>query len=428
MDGENNTLDLEKFEEIFQKEYESIVKNNGKCNAMVLGGTGVGKSTLINAVFGFSTAQTGTGNPITQKIKLHSHPNSPINIYDTPGLELNAKQIIQTKEEVVQLIADKKRNTDPREHIHFVWYCINERSNRFQNEEDEWIKDLVKQEVPVIIVLTQTYDPEDSKLLKYIKNLNLPVHDIIPVLAEPAKITKTITIPKYGLKKLIEVTFDSFPQQAEKAFKAAVAAAQEAERKARAAKEAAAQEEERKARAAKEAAAQEAEREARAAREASEKARAAAEAEAAARRAFAQAQKIDVYLKISEANNYLKGYVGGAAVAGSPFSGFFGGFAVAGVQTAMIAHLTAICGLEFNRSFLWPIYAGCAFISIPTLVVVSLPGLDFAGAPAAAIMTYCIGKAFIFGYELYLNHKIGKDELAQTIINRYKKILKEGIK
>jgi hypothetical protein len=111
-------------------------------------------------------------------------------------------------------------------------------------------------------------------------------------LAEPAEITKKITIPKYGLDNLIKVTLDSFPQQAQKA-------------------------------------------------------RATAEeiAAAAARRAFIAAQKIDVDLKIAEGKKYLNAYVAGSAAAGSPLSGFFGGVAVAGVQTAMIAHLTRICGL-----------------------------------------------------------------------------------
>lgn len=360
MEGENNTLDLDKFEEIFQKEYESIVKNNGKCNAMVLGGTGVGKSTLINAVFGFSKAETGTGQPITQTIELHSHPNSPINIYDTPGLELNAKQIIQTTEEVVQLIADKKINTDPREHIHFVWYCINERSSRFQDAEKDWIEDLVKQEVPVIIVLTQTYDPENSQLLDYIKNLNLPVYDIIPVLAKPAEITKTITVPKYGLENLIHVTLDSFPQQAEKARVAAIAA-----------------------------------------------------------------QRIDIDIKISKAEEYLQRYVFGSLAAGSPITSLFGGLAVAGVQVAMIAHLTAICGLKFNLPFLWQIYSACASGSIPTLITASIPILDLATVPTTAIMTFFIGKAFLFGYEMYLQGQISEEQLADTIVNRFNKILQE---
>jgi hypothetical protein len=105
--------------------------------------------------------------------------------------------------------------------------------------------------------------------------------------------------------------------------------------------------------------------------------------------------------------------------------------AVSGVQTAIIAHLTALCGLEFNFAFLFPIYAACASLSTPTLVAVSIPGLDYAGAPAAAIMTYLIGKALLFGYKQYLKaQKAGKEmlesELKAIIIDSYKKYLREG--
>jgi hypothetical protein len=104
---------------------------------------------------------------------------------------------------------------------------------------------------------------------------------------------------------------------------------------------------------------------------------------------------------------------------------------VAGVQTGMIAHLTYICGLEFNYSFLFPIYTACASLSLPTLIAVSIPGVDGAGAPAAAIMTYLMGKALLFGYQQYLKaQKAGKEmsksELSKIIIDIYKKYLREG--
>jgi predicted GTPase len=369
---DTNNFTQEEFDKKYQEEYASFDQQMGKCNAMVLGLTGVGKSTLINAVFGFSTAKTGIGRPITDGIREYSDPNSPINIYDTPGLEVDQEKIKHTKEAVSNLITEKLA-LEPKKHIHFVWYCINDKSSRIQDAEKEWIEDIVKQEVPVIIVLTQTYEAEDSELFDYIKKLNLPVHNIIPVLAEPLKIGRKVVQEQYGLKNLIKVTLDSFPQQAEKA-------------------------------------------------------NATSEAINAARRAFIAAQKVDVDSKISEAKLYLKGYAAGATVAGSPLSGVFGGFLVAGIQTGMIAHITSICGLEFNRFFLWPIYGAFAYISVPTLVAVSIPGLDYVGAPVAGVITYLLGNAFLFGYEQYLNHTIEKEALGKTIINTYKRMLQEGLK
>ncbi|MBD2437008.1 GTPase family protein [Nostoc sp. FACHB-110] len=362
MADNNTSYSNEQLRDTFNKEYESFAKEIGQCNILLLGKTGVGKSTLLNAVFTKQLAITGIGKPITQDIQQYSQPNCPITVYDSPGLELTGRVIKRLKEDVARLISDQ-RKLPIQNHIHFVWFCIHEQLGRFEDAEEEWIKDLIKQEVPVIIVLTQTLDPKNSKLLDFIKEQNLPVDDVIPVLAKPVQITDYIEIPAHGLAHLVKVTASVLPE--------------------------------------------------------------------VARKAFIKEQKVNIDLKISEAEKYLNVYVAGAAVAGSPISWYFGGLAVAGAQTAMIAHLTAMCGLEFKSSFLVPIYAACASVSIPTLIAVSIPGIDsWLGVPAAAIMTYLMGKALLVGYEKYLKAQItgnemSKSELAKIIIDSYKKSLRE---
>ncbi|HSF75004.1 MAG TPA: GTPase, partial [Microcoleus sp.] len=96
----------------------------GQCNVLVIGKTGVGKSTLINSVFRQRLAETGVGRPITQGIRQYTKPNCPITVYDTPGLELNAEQIKVIQLNVAKLIEDQ-RLLHPKEHIHVIWYCIN---------------------------------------------------------------------------------------------------------------------------------------------------------------------------------------------------------------------------------------------------------------------------------------------------------------
>jgi GTP-binding protein EngB required for normal cell division len=348
MADKNTSYSNEQLHDTFNKEYESFAKDIGQCNILLLGKTGVGKSTLVNAVFAKKLALTGTGKPITQDIKQYSQPDYPITLYDTPGLELTGRVIERLKNEVARLINDQ-RKLPIENHIHVVWFCINEQSSRFEDSEEEWIKDIVKSEVPVIIVLTQTYNPKHSELLDYIKELNLPVNDVIPVLAEPVQITDDLTIPTHGLKDLVEVT------------------------------------------------------------------------------AFIAEQKVNVDLKISEAEKYLNIYVGGAAVAGTPFAPLLGGFVLPLAQFAMIAHLTYLCGLPFKFSFLWPIYAACASVSIPASIAVSRPGVDWWRPRAGATITYLMGRALLFGYKQYLTAQIdgqerSESELAKIIIDEYKQV------
>ena len=54
------------FEESFQKQFEEQKAAIKKPNLAVVGGTGVGKSSLINRIFGNSAAKAGAGIPVTK--------------------------------------------------------------------------------------------------------------------------------------------------------------------------------------------------------------------------------------------------------------------------------------------------------------------------------------------------------------------------
>src|SRR3954468_10972307 len=50
----------------FRTEYEHQSAATGRFNLAVFGKTGVGKSTLVNAIFGEEVARTGIGEPVTK--------------------------------------------------------------------------------------------------------------------------------------------------------------------------------------------------------------------------------------------------------------------------------------------------------------------------------------------------------------------------
>jgi predicted GTPase len=61
-------------------------------NILIGGMTGVGKSTLINAVFGEELAETGRGRPVTQRAEWITSDGFPIRLLDTKGLEAKDHQ------------------------------------------------------------------------------------------------------------------------------------------------------------------------------------------------------------------------------------------------------------------------------------------------------------------------------------------------
>ena len=67
----------EKIMEALEKEWKEMKI----MNVMLLGKTGVGKSTLINNLFNERIAETGIGRPVTQEIRQYSKEKYPLTIF-----------------------------------------------------------------------------------------------------------------------------------------------------------------------------------------------------------------------------------------------------------------------------------------------------------------------------------------------------------
>ncbi len=194
------------------------IKNLKTLNIIVAGKTGVGKSTLINAVFRDKLAETGMGKPVTDHMRKISKKGVPLTIYDTRGFELGKEVQKQVKQEVVDTISKGLATQDINKAIHCIWYCINTASNRVEPEEIEWIKELSKDnqitQVPIIVVLTQSFSKKNADLLRRtLLEENLDVIQIVPVLAEDYEIDEEYIAKSYGLDVLIHVMSEALPEE-----------------------------------------------------------------------------------------------------------------------------------------------------------------------------------------------------------------------
>ncbi len=197
------------------------LRSLGTVNILVAGQTGVGKSTLINSVFGEKFAETAAGRPVTQHAQWFTSETVPLRILDTRGLE--AKDYAVTLNDMRAEIEACRAQPDERDQLHMAWVCIASPSSRVQDCEVDIVRVLNKHEIPAIIVLTKDDDDEefagivggimDERRASYVS--------IVPVRA--------LTKPKRaaaGLEDLVIATFTALPL----AHKAAFAASQKINR------------------------------------------------------------------------------------------------------------------------------------------------------------------------------------------------------
>lgn len=197
---------------------DDALEKIGHANILIAGKTGVGKSTLINAVFKGNLAETGVGYSVTQHMKEYSKEGEPVHIFDTKGFELgNYREVIK---ELKDEIAKRKQAGDPSQQIHLAWFCISNDGKRLERAESEFIAELAK-DIPVVVVLTKTVDT-NQEFYNIVKNECHAATNVIRVLALPYE-TPIGTIPPFGLDGLIEHTYEIVPDIA----KAALAAAQQ---------------------------------------------------------------------------------------------------------------------------------------------------------------------------------------------------------
>ena len=215
-------------EEEFKKKVDSLDRDKlPTANIMVAGGTGVGKSTLLNAIFGTELAATGKGRPVTAHISEYESIDIPIHIWDTVGLEIDSVTTEDSINSIRQTIADKASSQDQFDRVHAIWYCIGSGGSRYQGAELKFIKNLHSIGVPFIIVLTQCIGDVDevnafeAKIREINEKSGMNDIEIVQVLAQDYKVRGYPPIRAFGLDDLVEITLRKLPDFIKGGFVAA---------------------------------------------------------------------------------------------------------------------------------------------------------------------------------------------------------------
>ncbi len=212
-------------EGMFEKRLAEAFAALGCFNLAVFGKTGVGKSTLVNAVFGRDVAATGVGSPVTRGLVYYRHPDGFLGVYDSEGFETGT-----SGDAIVaglrRLVADH-RTRPIHEQIHAVWYLVRWSDRRFERAQEQFVRALAELGLPVIIVMTQVpsrdgeVHPEAREFAEYIESLQLPIRPRGLVVLTNALSDPFTHSPVFGLQTLLDDTYEVIPEVVASALTAA---------------------------------------------------------------------------------------------------------------------------------------------------------------------------------------------------------------
>ncbi|ORY46560.1 hypothetical protein BCR33DRAFT_736720 [Rhizoclosmatium globosum] len=119
---------------------------------VVAGAAGLGKSSLINAVFAVDVAEKGAGVPVTATATAFVDPTGFVKVIDTQGFTRSPSKNSNFKgEDLVHFVneAITPNPSKPLPHVDMLWYFV----DRIEDEDVKVLQSLVEKQVPFLVLL-----------------------------------------------------------------------------------------------------------------------------------------------------------------------------------------------------------------------------------------------------------------------------------
>jgi GTPase SAR1 family protein len=214
----SKVIDSENGYQIYHQKVDNLISilTQGKkhfqikyLTVMVLGKSGVGKTSLINKILNIN-APTGEGKFVTKETTPYTSNAMPfLRLVDTRGIEIAQQFGIQKmEEEAVKFIDEQLKTGNYNNYVHCIWYCVS--GKRFEDVEINALNRIRAfyqgNKIPIIMVYTQSVDEESIERLKKYILKSIDCNDFVKVLAHDIKSVGHQVIKSFGIEELISKT------------------------------------------------------------------------------------------------------------------------------------------------------------------------------------------------------------------------------